>query len=62
MELTAQFCIIVRISGFFSAIRETRPKYQRPRNMIWKTIKKIREEIKMVRKRERFIRKSKPID
>ena len=61
-KLTVQFWIIVHIPGLVPAMRATSPTYQRPINMIWNAIMKRTEEKYIIRKSERFMRISTPID
>ena len=61
-KLTVQFWIIVHIPGLVPAMRATSPTYQRPINMIWNATMKRTEEKYIVRKSERFMRISTPID
>jgi len=61
-KLTAQFCTIVRISGLFPATRATRPRYQSPRKITWKTRRNKMDETNKVRNKDRFILRSTPID
>jgi hypothetical protein len=57
-----QFWTIVHIPGLVPARRATNPMYQRPINMIWKAIMKRTDEKYIVKKSERFMRISTPID
>jgi hypothetical protein len=57
-----QFWSIVHIPGLVPAMRATSPMYQRPINTIWKAIMKRTEEKYIVKKSERFMRISTPID
>lgn len=53
---------MAKISGLFPATRETRPIYQRPRNIMWKTTRNKMEETYIVKNKDRFILISTPID
>ena len=60
--LTAQFWRMVKIAGLLPATREIRPRYHRPRNIMWKTKRKRIEEIYIDKNKDKFILISTPID